>query len=356
MNRTTIFSLLIAGALLTAGCQALADAQGGRVGQAERAAAAKATVVPQTQTPTSTATPRPTNTATPAPAAPTATSTVQPTTAPAPTTTAPTAVPTSRPAVSTMAPPGGVSGPCRGDKVATFAEVSVAGPQRQEIGGGGTQHVDYYPDRGVKAVSYIVGPQKPYIWSGFGSIWEWNGQECASYDYVADATQYAKGRLNNGHSGLVIDLRSATPRLVANVANLSQEQIENLLARHRQSQSNSVNAPQGSGQTAPAPQQGTGGGGTSCQQGVREDHPPVVNQTWSPPGDFRVVNFWTNMPGKPQAERKLLLRPGENPALLGGGSSFSWPSQCERQARDEFAKTAHSEVTIDQLKADGLVR
>lgn len=246
-------------------------------------------------------------------------------------------------------------GVCRLDKIATWSE-SAGGPFRIEAGGGGVEHIDFYPDRGVKAVSYIVPVREPEIWWGFGSAWEGNGPECQSFDYVADAKSYATGRLNNGHSGIVVDLRSGSAVVVANVANLSDEQIDELLAVHQQamnvsSASASVPAtstPSVSTPPTPAP--------VVCPEGVREDHSPVVGSTWSPAGECRVVNFWTNEPEHDQVERKLLLGPEDHPALRGGGSSWSWPANCGDVAQREYAKNPLSSVTLAQLADEGLVK
>lgn len=228
---------------------------------------------------------------------------------------------------------------CRLDKIGTFAEVAGAGPHRIEIGGGGIQHADFYPGPGIKAVSYIVPPAEiPDIWSGYGSIWEGQSPDCDNFDWVEDATNYAKARLDSGHSGLVVDLRSGSPTVVANVANLCQRQIDELLAEHRQAQ--------------------TGAAVASCSEDVRTDHTPVVGQSWQPgPADsYRIVNFWTNEAGKDQKERKLLLQPGDNPELYGGGSAWSWPSNCEPVVQAEYNKNPHPAVTLAELRAEGLVK
>ena len=231
-----------------------------------------------------------------------------------------------------------VSEVCRLDKVSTINEVSAAGPQRIEVGGGGTQHVDYYPMPGVNSVSYIVTPQEPDIWYGYGSIWEGNGQACESFDWVADATRYATARLNNGHSGLVV----MNGKVVANVGNLNQQQIDALL-KYTQSSNPQSNTVQPDQAVQPV-------------DAVVEKHDPKVNTTWAPSGEWRIVNFWTNQPGKDQKERKLLLAPDQHPALLGGGTSYSWPASNEAQARAEYAKNTLPEVSIDQLRAEGLIK
>lgn len=84
---------------------------------------------------------------------------------------------------------------------------------------------------------------------------------------------------------------------------------------------------------------------------------PVVGQTWTPfPGTWRIVNFWTNLPGHPQRERKLLLSPEENPVLKGGGSAWSWPATCEDVARANYATVPHPAVALGQLREEGLAQ
>lgn len=125
---------------------------------------------------------------------------------------------------------------CVLDKIATWSEASSSNPYRIEVGGHGVQQVDFYP-RGVKAISYIVGAiapsDTPAIWHGFGSAWEGQLPACANFDFVADATNYARARTDSGHSGLVIDLRGGNFTVVANVSNMTQDEINSLLALHK---------------------------------------------------------------------------------------------------------------------------
>lgn len=139
-------------------------------------------------------------------------------------TTAPTEAPAQQPTS------------CELDKIGTWSEISSAGPQRIEVGGHGVQQLDFYPLKGVKSISYIVpaiAPNEiPAIYYGYGSIWEGQLPACANFDFVADATNYAQPRLDSGHSGLVIDLRGGQFKVVANTANMSQKDIDALLAQH----------------------------------------------------------------------------------------------------------------------------
>jgi hypothetical protein len=68
-----------------------------------------------------------------------------------------------------------------------------------------------------------------------------------------------------------------------------------------------------------------------------------------------IVNFWTNEPNHPQVERKLLLPPGEKPGLLGGGAAWAWPDYCEQYARQDYQHNPNPPVTLEELRAEGLV-
>jgi hypothetical protein len=91
----------------------------------------------------------------------------------------------------------------------------------------------------------------------------------------------------------------------------------------------------------------------SCQ-GTWESFPATVGQTWSPSGEYRVVNFWSNYPGVNQSLRKLLLVPGQNAVLLGGGDSTSFPASCQTEAQASFDANSNQATSIDQLRAEGL--
>jgi len=95
-----------------------------------------------------------------------------------------------------------------------FDSQDVYLPQRIEVGGGSWQHADWYPGPGVRTISYVVAPQEPDLWWGSGQMWTGdcpNGTFSDEFDYIADAAGYAHGsdwqpgRLNNGHSGIVMD-------------------------------------------------------------------------------------------------------------------------------------------------------
>jgi hypothetical protein len=108
------------------------------------------------------------------------------------------------------------------------------------------QHADLYPDRGIKSVSFLVDPQDPFVFMGYGQIWQGDGPACASYDYVKDAEQYASSagtdsRQDEGHSGLVVDMRSGKFQVLANEGNMSKEAIVSLLNKDREAMGPRVN-------------------------------------------------------------------------------------------------------------------
>lgn len=276
-----------------------------------------------------------------------------------------TATQTPTPGTDKKDQPPVPSAVCRLDKVGTFAEVSSAGPQRIEVGGGGTQHVDFYPDRGVPSVSYIVGPGKVIVAHGFGSIWEGNLPDCAQFKWVADATEYALGnvgnnrpdRLTKGHSGIVIDMRSNPPEIVANALGLNTAQIVNLLAKHVKGMELTDSQKQmlmtirmAAGVTTPA----AGSNTATCSEGTRADHKPAKDTAWdiTPTDSFRVVNVWSNQRDPNLGDHKLLLKPGESASLMGGGgAAWSFPASCGDAAQAAYEANTNPAISLAQYKA-----
>lgn len=88
-------------------------------------------------------------------------------------------------------------------------------------------------------------------------------------------------------------------------------------------------------------------------------YPPFeaeLGKRWTiPTQGWTVALVLTNLSGFNQESRKLLLPPGIQPRVFGGGISFSWPSWCEAVARSEFAKINRPPVDISALVAEGLV-
>lgn len=173
--------------------------------------------------------------------------------------------------------------------------------------------------------------------NGAGTAWDYP-EECARPEFDRQVEKYrsVRPRDTRFHGAVALDelmrlglVRERRPRI----------------ALQTQSQSGTGGTP---GTTSQASAQ--------CGDGVPETRQPKGGQTWTPQGEWRIVNFWSNEPGANQRERKLFLRPGENPALRGGGSSWSWLANCETVAREHFAKNSLPEVTLDQLRSERLVR
>jgi len=281
-----------------------------------------------------------------------------PTTAASPPPPIHTPYPTSAPATSkdVVSPIVVERTECLLDKVATIYEVESAERQRIEVGGHGIQHVDYYPDKGIKSISYIVPaitpPETPEIWWGFGSIWEGQLPECSSYNWVADTTKYAGDRLDSGHSGIVIDLRVDDPQkqVVANVAGLSETEVEALLAVHRQGMAGNLAV---SEESIPAAVAVTG-----C--------PQAVAQTYATPADVSVTGpaivhpWWNNgLPSFDQAQVRVLLRAGESATFLqmmGKTYIYADSAACKANLDDEFASADFPVKSIGELQSESLVR
>lgn len=308
-------------------------------------------------------------TATASPPAPTATA---PAKTPPSTPTKPPATPTVPAATATPAPKaaaGCVNCPqpvCKLDKIATWSEVNSAGPQRLEIGGAsGGQHVDYYPDRQIPAVSYILPKGgNVRVWHGFGSAWQGDGTECDSFDWKADTMRYAKDRQGQNHSGLVIDLRGGNTVIVSNGQNLSQKAIKDLLDLHRASQSGTVGEPTfGSGTTsgtAAAPSGGTG------QPGC----PPAKEETIGADGKGKdvvvpgpaIVHPWWNNGKAPFGQEQVRTKvfPGTTSTflnMLGKVWVYQDNTACAANLESEFENAKDLPVRgLDQLRNDGLIR
>lgn len=253
------------------------------------------------------------------------------------TTTTVAATQTPNPGDKGQPPQAGACQP--GDKVGTWSEVSGAGPQRIEVGGHGLQHFDFYPQPGVKSVSFVSRPIAdpngvPTLAFGFGSMWEWNPPGC-QYDIVADATHYAQARLDSGHSGLVVEW--GTWRVLANVANMPQANIDSLLAADRAAMKNAAAAP----------------GGT-CKGADPVHHDPTKNVVWDggPTDSFRVVNVWSNQRDPNLKDHKILLKPNDSASFMGGGGDVTvFPANCGDAAQAAYAANKNPAISLAQYKA-----
>jgi hypothetical protein len=94
----------------------------------------------------------------------------------------------------------------------------------------------------------------------------------------------------------------------------------------------------------------------ACPEGIQESHAAVVDEVWTPSGEWRVVNFWSNQVDPNFTDHKLLLEPGQNPGLLGGGSSWSWPDNCGDAAHANYEANGLDPVKLSELEDMGLVK
>lgn len=108
----------------------------------------------------------------------------------------------------------------------------------------------------------------------------------------------------------------------------------------------------------PIPTQRTAAPPLNCGMGTPLPHrAPVVGQPWIlPSGGWIIVNFWSNEPGVDQTEHKLLLGPNDPRTLLGGGSAWQWPIECESVVRENYRNNPLPPITLEDLRAQGLVR
>lgn len=277
----------------------------------------------------------------------------------------PSSIVTATPVAPNNAPTnnGDVRG-CFADKIATVNEFAGNGPQRMEISTGDLIHLDYYQTSGLPTVSVLVRTGEVAVLRGYGSEWQFPLRDCATYDFVKDATDYAHARQIWDHSGLVFN--SLTDWLNGNAPIVNLYNVDYRLPKYRP-----VLWENKTGTTfvnpttyAPAPNMTPAANSfapqtqnaSQCADGLREDRDPVVDVPWTPKGDVRVVNLWTNQPGFDQHKNyKLLLRGNENPKLLMGGASWSWSTSCTAKAEADFAKNPNTPVTVAELDTMGLV-
>lgn len=269
--------------------------------------------------------------------------------------------PTATPAAT--AKPVANNGPCRLIPNGPWSEVDQAETQGIEVGAAGTEHTDFYTrdDKGnTQAVSYIVPPMPTHvIWHGFGNQWEQPlGPECANYDWEADTIGYAEGnsskdgRLDEGHSGLVIDLRESPPVLVANAVDMCPDAVRTLLSRQADAMDNGLDVDaivdqvdscggSNSSGTSNNSSNSSSSSSSNCGDGVRgTDHSSVSEENWSPVGDpstYRSVVAYSNWPGADQQHQwKVFLKPGDPGKIAGGGAYWSWPADCGDTAQADY--------------------
>lgn len=103
--------------------------------------------------------------------------------------------------------------------------------------------------------------------------------------------------------------------------------------------------PQNGGSSAPA--------NCNAQPGY---FPAAFNQVWyvGKPG-WKAVIFNTAQVGRDPSEHRFFVNPGTELWLLGGGSIFVYPDNCEAVARADYAKLRQPEWSLDDLRAKYLM-
>jgi|GEM_PF-3069661 len=272
-------------------------------------------------------------------------------------------------------------------KTVTANETEHGGLQRLNVGGGTVQHVDYYAT-GLQSISYIVPAQEfTMIWWGYGSIYESGGPDCQGFDFVADAIGYATGddgrgvmRLDDGHSGIVIDMRDGQ---MYNEGPLSDTEAAALIAAHKMAiegdmDTNSDGLGDGSGEPTTCTNEIGGGdyggitgcvpeslagstgnlgadrgnGGKDCAGTSMGDHPSTDGTAWvlTVEGLVTFDQYWSNWTGVDQTPHKVYLEAGSY-TLKGGGQGTQYPAGCEEEAK---AALGEGYLTIEDLRSAGL--
>jgi hypothetical protein len=88
-------------------------------------------------------------------------------------------------------------------------------------------------------------------------------------------------------------------------------------------------------------------------------HDPQPNVWWDLEGGdqvYRVVQFWTNWPKQDQSQVKLIMNPGQNNALGGGGQQAVFPAECQAAAQQWLTDSPGALTTLDALAKRGLVK
>jgi hypothetical protein len=107
-----------------------------------------------------------------------------------------------------------------------------------EVQSGVVQMNDFYTPGNptIIVLERSILPQERSAYAlGWGSAWGLFSDRvgCEDFDMVTDAIRYAEARLDQGHAGLVIDMRDGTPTVVAMLEGMSQEYTEILWQMYR---------------------------------------------------------------------------------------------------------------------------
>lgn len=258
----------------------------------------------------------------------------------------------------------------------------------------GYAHGDFYPWPDKRTISYIFEPVgRIAVYHGFGKAWHaLKGCAWETYDWLGDAANYQKGRRAVNTSGLVanVNQRAEGNFIVVhlNVFGLSEAEVCAIIADHNPSwkfddgrppvwQLQEIGMDASRCGSAPAPVVVTTiapptqpvvqvlplpPSGGNCEPATKLIRDPKVGEAFrfNDSGGYVIINGWTNEPGQSQAEFTILLAPGENPALLVGGSYYIRPAHCLVEAEGEISTSpitrAGNRVNLDHLRGRGLVR
>lgn len=231
----------------------------------------------------------------------------------------------------------------------------------------------------VPTIGYVGQPRETLdglvgIWFGAGSFWDYgdNNATCnkdyalswAKYYAVSGAIQ--PGRLDNGNSGVVVDMQSCKlynhrPDLGWNHGNIQallSDHLANMATFPCMSLTDSADGStyevtpgaqdlRGSDQTLP-----TGpNAGQQCGM-VDSVNTGGLLPRWTirtTADQVAVVNYWNNM-ANPNPYYKFLLKPGSSITLVGGGDATFFPATCEKS--DVVQNGLHA---LDKSKGQKLV-
>lgn len=276
-------------------------------------------------------------------------------------------------------PPAMQDGCTTTNKQGTFSEFYGLGKngytpinevQRIEVAGfSGWSEMDYYTlardnsangAHRVPTINYVFPPREAMgglvpIWFGNGSAWNYgtDNAQCNKDYALSWAKYYASqgaiepGRLDNGNSGVVVDMQSCMLYNTRSDLGWNRTNIQQLLDAHRasmtttpcttlvDSQGSTVTydlTPQAhdNRDTASNLPSGPDNNGAQCGQTRSDGFDGNSRKIWTittSSNEVAVVNYWNNLKN-PNPFYKFLLEPGSKIKLVGGGDVTFFPASC----------------------------
>jgi hypothetical protein len=244
-------------------------------------------------------------------------------------------------------------------------------PDKSELGAHRVPTIGYV-GQPREALNGLVG-----LWFGEGSAWDYgdNGAQC-NKDYALKwATFYAvsgaiePGRLDNGNSGIVVDMESC--KLYNNRPDLgwNHDNIQDLLNDHLaimvtfpcQSLTDSSDGStyqvspgardlRGNDSALPSGPSGDNGscGQTRASENFGSDF--QGRKVWhitTSANEVAVVNFWSNWTDPNYPFVKFKLTPNSDVKLKGGGDVTFFPADCQDQVTEAMKNLAGNQKVID---------